>query len=88
MSFEGYFQYVCKEGHYWNSDCYIEHDICPQCHQKAVWDNLVDETNGSHDEDGKRIDGYVELETLCKTECEYCGSVLNETYKIPKNKNT
>lgn len=46
MSYEGYIQYWCAEGHYWESDCYVADDNCPHCRKLSVFDNSVDETNG------------------------------------------
>lgn len=87
MSYEGYSQFLCKKGHYWTVDCYLvecllEKNMCPICHQPAIWENMVDETNGSY-EDNIRIDGYVELEVKNKKICECCKRVLETTYKIP-----
>ena len=96
MSYEGFSQYLCKEGHYWTADAYegyFDDDYsptCPKCGLKAVWENGVDITNGSFDkdEDGKevRIDGYVELEEKTRKECDKCHSLLELTFEIPKGK--
>jgi hypothetical protein len=76
MSFEGYYQVLCRKGHYHTEDCYdhplfAENDryidptkpvwTCPDCGAAARWSNLVDVTNGSYDEEGNRIDGAVVL---------------------------
>jgi len=78
MSYEGFIQVLCKNGHYHGIDCY-ELPIfsteegqdwypdqpvwtCPICGSNAFWTNNVDVTNGSFDEDGNRIDGYVEIQ--------------------------
>jgi len=68
MSFEGHYQMLCKDGHYSRFDCYevmgmeVEVIECrhSDCNEHIVWWNLVDETNGSFDSNGERIDGYVE----------------------------
>jgi len=48
MSFEGFYQLSCEEGHYWNA-CYgygeEEMELCPDCNKKPVFRNLVDDTN-------------------------------------------
>lgn len=60
MSFEGYYQILCKNGHKHSCDCY-EHIIFTKdqccyageevwtcsCGAHAAWWNLVDQTNGS-----------------------------------------
>lgn len=61
MSFEGYFQILCQNGHLRECDCYVEpmffrnnKEEEPEyplwtcsCGAHAAWWNLVDETNGS-----------------------------------------
>ncbi len=76
MSYEGYYQYLCANGHLRICDCNMDDDSpCEHCGAEMVWVNCVDVTNGSHDEAGTRIDGYVELEIaverLCV--CPTCG---------------
>ena len=91
MSYEGYTQFICKKGHYWTKDCYMadEDQHCYVCNDKAVWENMVNETNGSYDTNPatgnyERIDGYVELEQKKTKTCDKCQSVLEETFKIPR----
>jgi len=89
MSFEGYYQILCSKGHYWEVDChsFLDHEIgsmkCPHCGSEPAWWNLVDVTNGSYDEEGRRIDGYVPLKLKERRVCHVCGSVLEEVYEIP-----
>jgi RNA polymerase subunit RPABC4/transcription elongation factor Spt4 len=83
MSFEGYFQKICANGHYWQCDVYDETDNCPICDKPEVWENMVDITNGSY-EDDKRIDGYIELEIESERKCEHCGTILERRYYVPK----
>lgn len=86
MSYEGYSQFLCKYGHYWSEDCYtadIATSKCPYGHP-AVWENMVDVTNGSYDEDGNQIDGYIQLKERSRRTCEHCGTVTEIRYKIPK----
>jgi len=89
MSYEGYVQIMCKKGHQWQKDCYdfesMDAERCPHCRSKAVWYNCVDLTNGSF-EDGKRIDGYVELKVRKKKVCRCCKRELETIYYIPKTK--
>ena len=77
MSFEGYYQVLCVNGHLLEIDVYdVDVDFpncdeeweCEYCNEKIAWWNIVDETNGSFDinsdgyETRERIDGYVYLE--------------------------
>jgi hypothetical protein len=45
MSFEGYYQKVCKNGHYFECDIYDDRDNCVDCCQDIIFSNIVDETN-------------------------------------------
>ena len=91
MSFEGYYQILCKNGHEGSFDCYAnepESWTCPVCKEKAAWWNLVDQTNGSFEhQKGKevRIDGYVELKEKETKSCKCCGQVTETTYHIPED---
>lgn len=85
MSYEGYVQFICPQGHYWTEDCYQDRGECPKCGYAAIWENSVDITNGSFEGD-ERIDGYVELKIKKQDKCDKCNSILEETYHIPKNK--
>jgi RNA polymerase subunit RPABC4/transcription elongation factor Spt4 len=63
MSYEGYIQKVCRNGHYFTEDVYNETNCCPICHtENVLWQNFVDITNGSYDDQGTRIDGYLPIE--------------------------
>ena len=86
MSYEGYSQFLCKKGHYWKVGCYDQHQMyeaddevikekCPTCSEEEVWENSVNTTNGSWDDDGTRIDGFVELKVKSETsgKCSACG---------------
>jgi hypothetical protein len=87
MSFEGYYQRLCRKGHFsakalydktrWDSACYV-------CGENIVWWNLVDQTNS---------DAYeVPLEMVTEAEfweCEHCNSrrlTAHPTYRIPDAK--
>lgn len=68
MSYEGYEQCLCATGHLFEFDCYQAPDLnkfrCNHCGQAIVWANNVDETNGSYDKHGNRIDGRVFLDKV------------------------
>ena len=60
MSFEGYYQFICPEGHYWADDALISDMnsvICPECESGPAWSNLVDDTNAD-------ANGEVDIEDL------------------------
>ncbi len=61
---------------------------CPICKEEEVWENMVNVTNGSHDDDGKRIDGYIELKIKLEISgtCSTCGEkhICETMYEIPK----
>ena len=93
MSYEGYTQVLCKNGHYREFDCHIspelndEFTLC-SCGEPYVWSNEVDQTNGGNQ-------GIIPIEkmtikTLAVTEtCSHCNhtKVVKEVeYLIPDNK--
>jgi len=94
MSYEGYSQFWCKKGHYWTVDCnlliYVDDtEKCPICNKEEVFENMVDVTNGSFDDDGTRIDNFIEPEIKKKEvmKCKSCGKERIcdcSIYKIPK----
>ena len=68
MSFEGYYQLICRNGHYMCYDVYDcpENTRCDICNAEIVWKHIVDLTNGSYEfdpdtEEEVCIDGYIEL---------------------------
>ena len=78
MSFEGYFQLICKNGHYYHEGLYGKEELapCPHCKSNAVWWNLVDITN----ECGNPIKVKLKKETSCNK----CGSIIEKIFYIPK----
>lgn len=95
MSYEGFYELLCSAGHLTCAGIYEDGNIgttvgskCSHkgCKCKIVWVNLVDTTNGSWDDAGERIDGYVDFEEDKRTICKECGSTIEVTYKIPKRK--
>ena len=99
MSYEGYSQFICKNGHYFTLDCSYADDNpeCPNCFSKPIWENGVDQTNGcestddnpsdlshTHEKVGDCICGYVSLELVEESRCDKCNSILEQTFKIPK----
>ena len=96
MSFEGYYQTLCKNGHAYCFDCYESKELedikCPHCKEHLAWWNLVDTTNGSFDDDGKRIDGEVKLRKYERGQKCVCPTCKNnhttglDKYHIPTGK--
>ena len=88
MSFEGFYNFLCKNGHLGSGDCYSSEpeDWTCHCGQPCAWWELVDQTNGydPKSETKLKIDKPREITT-----CDHCGEskIINlETYKIPKRK--
>ena len=84
MSFEGYYQVLCENGHLHFVDVYDFPDtwIC-SCGKKAAWKNMVDQTNN---EDEGAINLEVEQEAVICI-CEKCKveHIAKEVrYKIPE----
>jgi len=86
MSWEGYYQLICKNKHYWTESAeYREVDECrcPICKELPKWYHIVDITNGSF-EGEERIDGYIEPSIATQKKCDKCGSILERTYNVPR----
>lgn len=99
MSWEGYQQNLCTNGHAFDTDADVDINDpdfkCPRCQAKVAWFNIVDLTNGCFnvDLDGnetdERIDGMVMLQQLtpaeiCKCDaCGHCHTSKPATYRIP-----
>ena len=47
MSFQGYYQLMCDNGHIYaeNASLWDDFRTCPHCNAACVWSNLVDQTN-------------------------------------------
>lgn len=78
MSFEGYYQALCENGHYCGGDCYMfsHGEPCAECGAKIKWWNLVDQTNGIIDDDPSTM----EIELVVK---EYKTIKVPYIYEIP-----
>ena len=46
MSYEGYEQAICENGHYQEVDAYFSCENCRTCGAPIKWTNSVEETNG------------------------------------------
>jgi hypothetical protein len=89
MSFEGYYQILCRNGHIGGADCYDDpnFDGPEQVQVEGVGD--VGHPHWRYKDE--RIDGYVDLELatepdVCTCECGYVHPKNGElpTYKIPE----
>jgi len=87
MSFEGYTQRICKNGHYYEADVYQTEQSCPHCKAEAAWENLVDQTNC---EDAGLIsrDQIIAMlldkgPVLCRCECGHSHTKEQAVFKIP-----
>ena len=49
MSYEGFEQHICENGHLFEIGCSFsmedEEVFCPHCQKESVWYNMVDDTN-------------------------------------------
>lgn len=93
MSYEGYVQCICLNGHrfdWW--DIYsCQEPICDFCKAKAAFSNSVDQTNGEdvgyiHEE--SFIDNFLVTEEVIET-CEHCGHKERKepkVFRIPSKK--
>jgi transcription elongation factor Elf1 len=92
MSFEGYYQVICKNGHHSTEELDFNERLwkCPFCNEGFAWTHIVDLTNGSWDNKNNRIDGYKKLKIKKSAKfctCKDCGNkhiIEQEIYIIPK----
>lgn len=94
MSYEGYNQLLCAEGHYWEADCYADYYDelhCPDCGNPPVWQNGVDTTNELGDGE-ENYPTRIRLELLSEEVTRTCPCCSNVSvvsprrYKRPENK--
>lgn len=46
MSYEGYVEHLCANGHLWvEPELYEDEALCPHCEEPSAWGNSVDDTN-------------------------------------------
>ncbi len=91
MSFEGFYQAICKNGHLFNFGVTYEWDeetkeVCPYCKEHVAWWNLVDDTNCDR---AGFIHKFEELTPTVFETCQCCGHskrVKEPTFKIPEGK--
>jgi hypothetical protein len=92
MSYEGYNQHICRNGHRFDEpEQYGEGDIpkCPECDAVTVWENGVDQTNCEDHGKISNDDFYKLLKTpatyrVCPT-CHTSEIVTPDIYEIPTN---
>lgn len=88
MSYEGYTQHICKNGHYFETGCY-EDLSCPFCKEVvSSWSNEVDQTNGPSQgaiSIEKLREKYLKTEAVKET-CTHCNHtkvISPEIFHIP-----
>ena len=52
MSWEGHYQNVCEQGHYFETNALMSDmpSICLECGDKVAWSHMVDDTNGCYED--------------------------------------
>lgn len=80
MSFEGFTQHICKNGHYGVEPYDYAGDqpkwTCHECHEGSVWSNLVDDTNCDNH-------GYIKPVVKVPEHYDSDGNYIPDTYEIP-----
>jgi len=87
MSYEGYDQHICENGHQFsldamNYDNYMGNAKCHICKAESVWSLAVDQTN----DEGFPYTNFVEIEPKKHETCEHCGHtklISEATYRVP-----
>lgn len=84
MSYEGYEQYLCADGHYWTGDCWSAWDAekpsCPYCKKPATFSNSVDQTNGP--DVGRAVIEEVSPAKTCQCKCGNRHETEPARYKV------
>lgn len=85
MSFEGYFQRLCKNGHNCNCDgyCASDDDRCDFCDAEIAWENLIDQTNDDGQKDVVELEVDVPAE-ICECSCGHRHQIKPARHKIPE----
>lgn len=80
MSFEGYTQHICQNGHYGLEPYDYAGDqpewTCDECGAKSAWSNLVDDTNCDNL-------GYIEPVVKVPQHNDENGNFVPATHEIP-----
>lgn len=85
MSFEGYYQTICQNGHYNEIDWLaFEHGtiLCDECHASLLWRGpRISTTNGTDDDYGQRIEMNPDAENKVPLPptCTFCNK---HTFKL------
>lgn len=86
MSYEGYEQHICRNGHRFDADCYSTGPTC-HCGAKPFWSNSVDQTNC--DEVGFITESEFKKLLVLEQKSEKCNLghmhiTQHEVYRFPK----
>jgi len=86
MSFDGYYQILCKNGHLHHADMFdYEYWSCWYCKYGIVWSNLVDQTNTNGDEFVVKLEKLT-TQKACTCSCGHIHTTgPPSTYKIPSS---
>lgn len=93
MSYEGYVEGLCEDGHYHSWDCWDDPPLqCnaptgknTMCGKTWVWSNPVDQTNGSGEEFEAKLEVFEEVKTETCPTCNHTEIVAAIRYKIPED---
>jgi hypothetical protein len=89
MSWEGYIQCLCENGHQFGVGPYDEDMCCDICKGKITWSHPVDETNGCCCDDNSCCAHPLPLKVKTPAEYKECPTchhkelVKHETYYKP-----
>lgn len=86
MSYKGYVQAICENGHRYDFEAYESDAVCPVCKGRPSFENGVDNTNGcSHghvlSEEWDRF--LLGVETVVTCNLGHPHVVQHATYRIP-----
>jgi hypothetical protein len=94
MSWLGYEQNICENGHYTTDDSYCGSDgVCPICQAKIAWFNVVDCTNppGPQGEiPMEALQQFIIKEEVIETcpTCQHSKELSPTIYRVPSREET
>ena len=89
MSYQGYTEYLCEDGHYWTQDAFddpVVSCVVSGCPRPVAWTHEVDQTNGTDPNEPWSLPTELEVDEPMQTETCNLGHVhvvRPPRYKIP-----
>lgn len=89
MSYEGWTEHICSNGHRFCKDAHDHDNSCTDCGENSIWSNEIDDTNG--EEFGIIPEEFWDKFLISQPnyqKCQICNNVTHHEpakYKIPND---